>query len=104
MQYYYCLSLLADNPQTDRSYFTCLGPAAAAVGVVTWLASVAMVARVELGVAREALAAVTAPPAKVVTLPVTVPRLDSPAKTKTQTHTDLRHKHTCETDAVFLKV
>lgn len=44
---------------------TCLGPvAAAAVAVVTWLAKVAMVARVVMGVAREG---------------VIVPRLDTPA-------------------------
>lgn len=56
----------------------------AAVAVVTWLASVAMVARVVMGVAREALEA--APRAVgVETLPVTVPRLETPASTK-QTH------------------
>ena len=53
----------------------------AAVAVVTWLASVAMVARVVMGVAREAVA--PAPPATgEETLPVTVPRLDTPAETK----------------------
>lgn len=54
----------------------------------------AIVARVVMGVAREALAAVMAPPATVVeTLPVTVPRLDIP--TETQTHlseTDGTHR------------
>ena len=43
-----------------------MGPVAAAVAVVTWLASVAMVPRVVMGVAREE---------------VTVPRLDTPAET-----------------------
>lgn len=47
-----------------------MGPvAAAAVAVVTWLAKVAMVASVVMGVAREA---------------VTVPRLDTPAETHTR--------------------
>lgn len=52
-------------------FATCLGPvaAAAAVAVVTWLAKVAGVARVVMGVARE---------------PVTVPRLDTPAETHTR--------------------
>lgn len=50
-----------------------MGPvAAAAVAVVTWLAKVAMVARVVMGVAREA---------------VTVPRLDIPAETQTRRST-----------------
>lgn len=43
-----------------------MGPVAAAVAVVTWLASVAMVAREVMGVAREE---------------VTVPRLDTAAET-----------------------
>lgn len=61
---------------TCRSYFTCLGLAFA---VVTWLARLAMVAKVVMGVAIEALAAAIAPSATVVeTLPVTVPRLDTP--------------------------
>lgn len=42
------------------------------VAVVTWLASVAMVASVVMGVAREA---------------VTVPRVDTPAETDRHTHT-----------------
>lgn len=46
------------------NFITCLGPAA--VALVTWLASVAMVDRVVMGVATEA---------------VTVPRLDTPAET-----------------------
>lgn len=50
--------------------FTCLGPDPAAVAVVTWLASVAMVARVVMGVAKEA---------------VTVPRVDTPAEKYTNT-------------------
>lgn len=50
-------------------FTTCLGPVAAAVAVVTWLAKVAMVARVVMGVARE---------------PVTVPRLDTPAEIQTR--------------------
>lgn len=65
----------------------------AAVAVVTWLANVAMVARVVMGVVREALVAVTAPSATVVeTLPV--PRLDTPEETNTPVticpHTDRR--------------
>ena len=63
-----------------------MGTAAAAVAVVTWLASVAMVVRVVMGVAREAMAEPMAPPASVVeTLPVTVPRLDTPAETHAHT-------------------
>lgn len=85
-----------------------MGPDAAAVAVVTWLAREAMVARVVIGVAREALAVATAPPATVVaTLPVTVPRLDMPAETRTHTHTQASHTHsgraqthTCESDRV----
>lgn len=53
----------------DLEFTTCLGPVAAVAGaVVTWLARLAMVARVVMGLAREA---------------VTVPRLDTPAETQT---------------------
>lgn len=56
-------SLHRKTPYRRRLEFTtCLGPVAAAVAVVTWLAKVAM------GVARE---------------PVTVPRLDMPAEIQT---------------------
>lgn len=62
---------LHPNHHIGSQFTTCLGPVAAgaaAVAVVTWLAKVAMVARVVMGVARE---------------PVTVPRLDIPAETHT---------------------
>lgn len=55
----------------------------AAVAVVTWPASVATVARVVIGVAKEALTCAPAVPATVVEMfPVTVPRLETPAEVK----------------------
>lgn len=67
---------------------TCVG-ADAAVAVVTWLAKVVMVASVVMEVAREALAAAMAPPATAVeTLPVAVPRLETPAEATRQTLMD----------------
>lgn len=50
-----------------------------AVGLMTWLDKVAMVPRVVMGVAREALALATLPPARLVeTVPVTVPSVVTP--------------------------
>lgn len=72
------------KPEPSQVTLTCL-VAPAVVAVVTWLASVAMVAKVVMGVAREALTAV--PPATVVeTAPVTVPRLDTPDQRHTFTN------------------
>ena len=52
-----------------------------AVGLMTWLDKVAMLPNVVLGVAREALALATLPPARLVeTVPVTVPRVVTPGK------------------------
>lgn len=53
-----------------------------AVGLITWLESVAMVPRVVMGVARLALALATLPPAKLDEIvPVTVPRVVTPTQT-----------------------
>lgn len=60
---------------------TCLGP----VAVVTLPARLAMVAKVVMGVVRDALETITAPPVDEVTLPVPVTRLDTP-----ETHTQVR--------------
>lgn len=50
-----------------------------AVGLMTWLDSVATVPSVVIGVTREALELSTVPPAKLVdTVPVTVPRVVTP--------------------------
>lgn len=58
-----------------------------AVGLMTWLGRVAMVPRVVMGGAREALALATLPPARLEeTVPVTVPRVATPWGTnKSQT-------------------
>lgn len=54
-----------------------------AVGLITWLESVAMVPRVVMGVARLALAVGTLPPARLVEIvPVTVPRVVTPTQTQ----------------------
>lgn len=54
-----------------------------AVGLITWLESVAMVPRVFMGVARLELAVATLPPARLVEIvPVTVPRVVTPTQTQ----------------------
>ena len=56
-----------------------------AAGLMTWLDRVAMVPRVVMGVAREALALATLPPARLVdTVPVTVPRVVTPKGRQTK--------------------
>jgi hypothetical protein len=53
-----------------------------AVGLITWLDRVAMVPRVVIGVAREALALATMLPARLEeAVPVTVPRVVTPRGT-----------------------
>lgn len=54
-----------------------------AVGLMTWLDRVAIVPSVVTGVAKEALALATLPPARLVeTVPVTVPRVVTPRQDK----------------------
>lgn len=53
-----------------------------AEGLMTWLDKVAMVPSVVMGVTREALELSTVPPARLLdTVPVTVPRVVTPART-----------------------
>lgn len=77
------------NHHVGSQFTTCLGPvtAAGAVAVVTWLAKVAMVARVVMGVARE---------------PVTVPRLDTPAEIHTHTDTGAAQRRRWPLLSVYL--